>query len=99
MAEKRRWWLLTYDVRDPKRWRGVYQQLRGVGERVQYSVFRARMSERELQRLRWQLEKRMAPEDSLLIIGLCTGCSGKVISRGEIATEAWDEEPPRWQIV
>lgn len=100
MAEPRQWWLVTYDVRDPKRWRVVYRVLRGVGQRVQYSVFRARLSKRELEKLRWELERRMAPADSLLIVGLCASCAGKVITRGPMAgAEEWDVEPPRWQII
>jgi CRISPR-associated protein Cas2 len=99
MAEKRQWWLITYDVREPKRWRVVYRALRGVGQRVQYSVFRARLSRRELEKLRWELERRMTAADSLLIVGLCAACAGKVVTRGESAPEDWDVEPPRWQII
>jgi CRISPR-associated protein Cas2 len=99
MAERRQWWLVTYDVRDPKRWRVVYRVLRGVGQRLQYSVFRARLSKRELEKLRWELERRMDPADSLLIVGLCAGCAGRVVTRGEAAPEDWDVEPPRWQII
>jgi CRISPR-associated protein Cas2 len=99
MAEPRQWWLVTYDVRDPKRWRAVYRVLCGVGQRLQYSVFRARLSKRELERLRWELERRMDRADSLLIVGLCAGCACKVVSRGAMEAEAWDGDPPRWQIV
>jgi CRISPR-associated protein Cas2 len=99
MAERRQWWLVSYDVREPKRWREVYRVLRGVGRRVQYSVFRARLSRRELEKLRWELERRMDPADALMIVGLCAHCAGKVVTRGEIEAEPWDVEPPRWQII
>jgi CRISPR-associated protein Cas2 len=38
MAEPRRWYLMTYDIRSPKRWRKVYELMRGYGERLQLSV-------------------------------------------------------------
>ena len=99
MSERRSWWLIAYDIREPKRWRLVYRHLRGVGQRLQYSVFRARLSERELQKLRWELEKRMSLDDLLLVICLCQGCASKVVTRGELQCESWDSEPERWRIV
>ena len=38
MSDKR-WYLVSYDIRHPKRWRGAYKQLQGRGERIQYSLF------------------------------------------------------------
>lgn len=68
------WSLVSYDVRNDKRLRRVAKVLEGYGERVQYSVFRCHLSQRELQRLRWDLAKVMAPEDSLLVVRLCLHC-------------------------
>jgi hypothetical protein len=36
----RHWYLVSYDIRDPKRWREAYRELQGRGERIQYSFFR-----------------------------------------------------------
>ena len=41
------WYLVAYDVRDPKRLREVAHHLEGYGERLQFSVFRCRLTERE----------------------------------------------------
>jgi CRISPR-associated protein Cas2 len=44
--------LVTYDIRDPKRLRQVFKTMRGFGDAVQYSVFRCELSEMQLARLR-----------------------------------------------
>lgn len=78
MATHQRWYLITYDIRDPKRWRKAYTLLKGHGERIQYSIFRCQLSHRGLEQLRWELEEILDPEDNLLFIGLCAGCVQRV---------------------
>jgi len=77
MARKR-WFLVTYDVRDPKRLRRCAKQLKGYGSRIQYSVFRCRLTEREVEQMRWELNKLLKEEDDVLIVGLCDGCARRV---------------------
>ena len=48
MAEGRFWYLVCYDIRDPKRWRRCFKLLKGYGEGLQYSVFRCRLTKRQL---------------------------------------------------
>lgn len=48
MAESKNWYLVCYDIRDPKRWRKAYKLLQGYGESVQFSIFRCWLSQREL---------------------------------------------------
>ncbi|XFA74254.1 CRISPR-associated endonuclease Cas2 [Thermosynechococcaceae cyanobacterium Okahandja] len=74
MSESKNWYLICYDIRDPKRWRRVYKKLEGYGERLQYSIFRCRLTSREREKLRCEIEKYLAEEDDLLIIGLCNHC-------------------------
>ena len=93
----RKWYLVTYDVRDDGRLRRVARLLEGYGERVQYSVFRCRLGEVELQRLRWELTRIMANEDDLLVIPVCDRCAGAVA--GLHAKEPWDREQPSFSIV
>ncbi len=85
------WHLITYDVRDPARWRKVYARLRGHGERLQYSVFRVRASKTQLARLRWELEKDLDEEDDLLVISLCPSCGRRALARN--GDQAWPDEP------
>lgn len=91
------WYLISYDVRDPGRLRRVARYLQGYGERLQYSVFRCRLSERSAERLRWELSKILNPEDGLLIISLCAPCAERVKHRG--TGSAWPDDPPAHLIV
>ncbi len=78
MHAGRRWKLISYDIRDQKRYRRVFKILKGYGHSVQYSVFRALLDDRGLEELRWRLERELDATDSLLIIDLCPTCAGRV---------------------
>jgi CRISPR-associated protein Cas2 len=63
--------LVTYDIRDPKRLRQVYKTMRGFGDAVQYSVFRCELSEAQLARLRLALAPQINHvQDQILIFRL-----------------------------
>ena len=47
--------------------------------------------------MRWELEKELAPEDSLMIVGLCSACTSKLVARN--TKVAWVEEEPRFCVV
>ena len=96
MAVAKRWRLVSYDVRDPGRWRRVYRLLRGAGKPLQYSVFRCRLDEREMQRLRWELAKVMTKDDRLLVVDLCPSCVQRVVTSG--GDQEWTIEEPTFQI-
>jgi len=96
MAETKNYYLICYDIRDPKRWRKAYQLLLGHGERLQYSIFRCRLNQREREKLRWKLEKILAAEDSLLIAGLCDRCVERVEACNR--PEAWQVDHDLHQI-
>lgn len=98
MGEPRRWYLITYDVRSPKRWRRVHKIMKGHGEPLQFSVFRCLLSDRDRERLRWELAKEMdGQEDSLLVLGLCEGCVERV--KAVNPKSDWPEEPPPFRIL
>jgi len=78
----KRWYLISYDVRHPKRLKKTAKTLEGFGHRVQYSIFRCRLSKREFERLHWELTKILEPEDDLLIIGLCPNCVNRIRTKG-----------------
>lgn len=80
----RNWYLITYDIRDEKRLRRVAKTLSGYGSRIQYSVFRCRLSERDVERLRWELYRIMDKSDDILLIGLCDRCVTRLRSRAEV---------------
>jgi CRISPR-associated protein Cas2 len=93
----KKWFLISYDVRNEKRLRKVAKILEGHGQRIQYSVFRTHLSERGLERLRWELEKAMDPADGLLITELCDACVKKIRKRN--AEKAWPDEPEKWIVL
>ncbi len=66
----KKWWLIAYDIREPKRLRKVAKLLEGYGRRLQYSLFRVRVTNRDLQKIRWEMSKRIEANDSILYIGL-----------------------------
>lgn len=78
MAASKNWYLVCYDIRDSKRWRKAFKLLKGYGESVQYSIFRCWLSQRDREKLRWELEQVLSKEDSLLVVGLCQRCVERV---------------------
>lgn len=92
----RHWYLISYDIREQKRWRLAYKMLRGNGEWLQYSLFRCHLNKTELEAMRWELEKILAQEDDLLIIHLCNGCASRVQSHGKQTD--WSQNQPRYEI-
>lgn len=62
------WHLVSYDIRDDIRRQRVQRHLSGWGDRIQYSVFRVHGTGRHIMRLRWELARIMAAEDSLIIV-------------------------------
>lgn len=96
-VSKKLWYVVSYDVREPKRLRKVAKRLEGYGERLQYSVFRCRLTERDLERMRWELFRIMESEDNLLVIGLCLRCGAKVAARH--GADDWAEQPSTFEII
>jgi len=58
-------WLVSYDIADPKRLRKVAKFLEGYGQRIQYSVFQVRANDRDIERMKWELTKRIEDVDSI----------------------------------
>ena len=96
MHETKRWRLVCYDVRDPKRYRKTHKLLKGYGEPVQFSIFRCRLDDRGAAELRFELARVLSEEDSLLILDLCPRCAGRVISCNHKA--GWDQPAPTFAL-
>ena len=93
------WHLIAYDVRDPKRLRKTAKILEGYGERVQFSIFRVRVTQHKLEKLRWELSEILFDVDDLLIISLCSRCSGKIPKLSQGDHDAWGDEPPTFEVL
>ena len=97
----RRWYLICYDIRDPKRLRQVASVLEGHGERIQYSVFRCWLSASGLERLRWELtEEIVQQEDEVLFIPLCSSCvKGIRVTHSAVKANGWRAQRERLRIL
>ena len=93
----KRWYLVAYDIREERRLKRVAKILEGYGSRIQYSFFRCHMSERSLERLRWDLSKIVVPEDTLLFLALCEKYVDQI--RLKNTESEWPLEPDSWEIV
>ena len=92
---ERHWYIFSYDIRHPKRWRQVYKIVNGYGKRLQYSLFRCYLTQTQMEQARHELEKVMDEEDDLLVIRLSPRC--KIVERTE--GKMWTEPPARFDIV
>jgi CRISPR-associated protein Cas2 len=64
-------YIVTYDIRDDKRLRAVFKTLQGVGDHLQYSVFRCDLSDRERAQLVADLDDVIDHQsDQVLLIAL-----------------------------
>lgn len=90
MGQTTLWYLIAYDIREPKRWRRAYKILKGYGRPLQYSLFRCKLGPAEVERLRWELESVLESEDDLMFIGLCSGCVERITARNRDGV--WEEE-------
>lgn len=93
------WYMIAYDVRDPKRLRQCAKKLEAYGNRVQYSIFRCRLDRETLAKLRWELAEILDSVDSLLVIPICSSCAEKVPIHSTPDQYDWADDPPTFQII
>lgn len=64
-------YIVTYDVRDARRWRKLYQAMHGFGDWLQLSVFQCRLDKVRRLRLEAAIESIVnCKEDHVLIMDL-----------------------------
>ena len=73
-------YIVTYDIRDPKRWRRVFRIMKGYGEWVQLSVFQCRMSRQRHAELIALLDGMIHHSDDHIVI-MDVGPADKVAPR------------------
>ena len=75
---------ISYDIRADRRRLKVAKILKDFGDRVQLSVFEARLEAGDLERLKRRLERQINPEeDSLRFYPLCAACVPRVEVLGQ----------------
>ncbi len=95
-----KWWLVCYDVHDPRRLRRCAGLLEGAGQRMQESVFRCWMTPRQMHELRWELTQVLAPDDEVLVIPLCPGCvAGMQTTFSAERFPDWPDQPDPFRIL
>lgn len=63
--------LVTYDIMDPKRWQRVHRTMKGFGESLQYSVFVCELTDTQRVRMLTALaELIQTDQDRVLIVDL-----------------------------
>lgn len=75
-------YLICYDIAEPERWQRVHRIMKGLGPRVQYSVFQCDLSDREREVLITDLTPYIhREEDQLLLIDLgpCEGRAARCV--------------------
>lgn len=89
-------YIISYDIRDPRRWRAVYRTLQGAGEWLQLSVFQCRLSRMRHAQLVQALTEIMKPTaDHILImdLGPAINVQPKVLSIGRAGFAPVTREP------
>jgi CRISPR-associated protein Cas2 len=67
----RQWYIVMYDISDPKRLHHVMETTRDFGDRIQLSVFLCQLSQKDLVVLRERLRQEInANEDQILFVRL-----------------------------
>jgi CRISPR-associated protein Cas2 len=89
--------IVAYDIAHPRRLQKVAKILSGYGVRVQKSVFECDLSERQLRRLRRELEAVIDPiDDGIKYFPLCKRCACVDFEFGPEAASLPDDE---WIVV
>lgn len=78
-------YFISYDIQENKIRSRVAKYLEGVGYRIQYSLFTARLNEKEAIILKKKLQwlTRAAENALLLIVPVCRACEDKIWKQGE----------------
>lgn len=71
-------WIISYDIADSKRLRKVAKFLEGYGIRIQKSVFRLKVTDRDIQKVKWEISKKIMDEDSVFYFRFCNNCAKHV---------------------
>lgn len=82
-------YFISYDIQENKIRSRVAKYLEGIGYRVQYSLFTAKLNERDvvLLKKKLQLLTRTAEDALLLIVPVCRACEDKIWKRGNAREE------------
>lgn len=76
-------WLVCYDIPDDRRRTRLAKWLNGFGDRIQYSVFEALLTDELFDNMLKGIHREVKPtEDRVAVVPLCARCSGTRIRIG-----------------
>lgn len=89
-----RYWLISYDIADPKRLRRVARAVAALGERLHYSLFLCRIDEGELLALQRRIARLIdSRADSVHYLPWCDADRSATVhlgrSREPVLADAW----------
>ncbi|MBO8138790.1 MAG: CRISPR-associated endonuclease Cas2 [Desulfotomaculum sp.] len=79
-------YIIAYDITDDRRRNKIHKALKDYAVPVQYSVFEARLSDKDYITLQHKLERLMnSKEDSIIFYRQCARCSEDLLRMGKSA--------------
>ena len=82
--DRRKWFVVSYDIPNDKRRTKVMKLLEGYGHRAQYSVFECHLTTRDAETVRARLEALIdTGQDDIRIYTFCNTCAPKMRMLGK----------------
>jgi CRISPR-associated endonuclease Cas2 len=75
----------------------IQRRIAQYGVSVQLSIFRVALSQRDREKLRWELARILKPEDAILLVGLCHRCCERVPLYNREGV--WEEPQPSFRVI
>ncbi|HEC15446.1 MAG TPA: CRISPR-associated endonuclease Cas2 [Sedimenticola sp.] len=79
-------YIVSYDIRDAKRWRAIFKLMKGYGEWLQLSVFQCRMSRKRHAELLATLDEIILHDHDhvlMLDLGMADSVTPRIVSLGK----------------
>lgn len=87
-------YVISYDIVSDRLRNNIDKTLKGYGNRVQYSVFECKLSEKQYEKLYVKLKELMknSKEDTIRIYRICKNCEENLTILGTEKIERWEEK-------
>lgn len=87
-------YVISYDIVSDRLRNSIDKTLKGYGNRVQYSVFECKLSEKQYEKLYVKLKELMknSKEDTIRIYRICKNCEDNLIIIGTEKIERWEKK-------
>ena len=87
-------YVISYDIVSDRLRNNIDKTLKGYGNRVQYSVFECKLSEKQYEKLYVKLKELMknSKEDTIRIYRICKNCEDNLTILGTEKIERWEEK-------